>query len=201
MEIYCHIDFSLPLGQCQRICHLKPGPLIGDTITFISIRAATTWSQFSAGVDRNKTTDYRHHKASQVIAAIDFFCFVLLLFIFLENSLMLKFSAIFWPVALVTFSLLFQFYFFSSRKTIKRSDNSFFFGVCSRYYFHGPLYKIDHKILVQELESEGADLLLLIFHSSKLGLPSRGRKVNNLLMLLCSLEFGIIEFHVNLWKC
>lgn len=153
------------------------------------------------GVDRNKTTDYRHHKASQVIAAIDFFCFVLLLFFLLENSLMLKFSAIFWPVALVTFSLLFQFYFFSSRKTIKRSDNSFFFGVCSRYYFHGPLYKIDHKILVQELESEGADLLLLIFHSSKLGLPSRGRKVNNLLMLLCSLEFGIIEFHVNLWKC
>lgn len=39
---------------------------------------------------------------------------------------MLKFSAIFWPVALVTFSLLFQFYFFSSRKTIKRSDNRFF---------------------------------------------------------------------------
>lgn len=39
---------------------------------------------------------------------------------------MLKFSAIFWPVALVTFSLLFQFYFFSFQKTIKRSDNSFF---------------------------------------------------------------------------
>lgn len=63
------------------------------------------------------------------------------------------------------------------------------------------LYKIDHKILVQELDSEGAGLLLLIFHSSKLGLSNRGRKVNNLLMLFCSPQFGVIEFHVNLWKC
>lgn len=59
------------------------------------------------------------------------------------------------------------------------------------------LYKTDHKILVQELDSEGAGLLLLIFHSSKLGLSNRGRKVNNLLMLLCSPQFGV----VNLWKC
>lgn len=62
------------------------------------------------------------------------------------------------------------------------------------------LYKTDHKILVQELDSEGAGLLLLIFHSSKLGLSNRGRKVNNLLMLLCPPQFGVIEFHVNLWK-
>lgn len=53
----------------------------------------------------------------------------------------------------------------------------------------------------RNLNQKGAGLLLLIFHSSKLGLSNRGRKVNNLLMLLCSPQFGVIEFHVNLWKC
>lgn len=63
------------------------------------------------------------------------------------------------------------------------------------------LYKIDYKILVQELDFEGVGFLLLIFYFFKLGLFNRGRKVNNLLMFLCLLQFGIIEFYVNLWKC
>lgn len=112
-----------------------------------------------------------------------------------------KFSAIFWPVALVTFSLLLQFYFFLHVKQSRDWITLFFHECVLNATFMVLLYKIDHKILVQEFESEGAGLLLLIFHSSKLGLSNRGRKVNNLLMLLCSPQFGVIEFHVNLWKC
>lgn len=153
------------------------------------------------GVDHNKTTDYRHHEASQVIAAIDIFRFCWFFLLFWKTAHAYKFSAIFWPVALVTFSLLLQFYFFLLVKQSRDWITLFFHECVLNATFMVLLYKTDHKILVQELDSEGAGLLLLIFHSSKLGLSNRGRKVNNLLMLLCSQQFGIIEFHVNLWKC
>lgn len=153
------------------------------------------------GVDHNKTTDYRHHEASQVIAAIDIFRFCWFFLLFWKTAHAYKFSAIFWPVALVTFSLLLQFYFFLLVKQSRGWITLFFHECVLNATFMVLLYKTDHKILVQELDSEGAGLLLLIFHSSKLGLSNRGRKVNNLLMLLCSPQFGIIEFHVNLWKC
>lgn len=119
----------------------------------------------------------------------------------METAHAYKFSAIFWPVALVTFSLLLQFYFFLLVKQSRDWITLFFHECVLNATFMVLLYKTDHKILVQELDSEGAGLLLLIFHSSKLGLSNRGRKVNNLLMLLCSPQFGVIEFHVNLWKC
>lgn len=153
------------------------------------------------GVDHNKTTDYRHHEASQVIAAIDIFRFCWFFLLFWKTAHAYKFSAIFWPVALVTFSLLLQFYFFLLVKQSRDWITLFSHECVLNATFMVLLYKTDHKKLVQELDSEGAGLLLLIFHSSKLGLSNRGRKVNNLLMLLCSPQFGIIEFHVNLWKC
>lgn len=65
----------LSLLDNVKVCHLKPGPLIGTLLRLYQYVLPPRGASLVPGVDHNKTTDYRHHEASQVIAAIDIFRF------------------------------------------------------------------------------------------------------------------------------